>query len=451
MNDYRFLPRKVRMVETRRLRMRRLGSTAWRGYAPTALLICTVFLSLGVGPEPASATGPTAGRVQGFVRTISVKLSHGLTFDRYLRAWLPGGKPAPLVPGVEWASNGAIVACTARQIFEWDIAAATPRPVALPASGGVADGKYAGALRVDGRIAVVRFGQIAAAKRRRTEIQAVRASKTGEWLRFFRCLRRGAASGSVPIVAGGGSGRWLLVGCSPAKWGSEFMAYRVGKAGAPVAVGRASESTNALFAASGGGGFGWVSGGHYVHLALRLRHKWIRRRIHLFGPPLVFGALSTSARRLSVVGFGPPTMIGNRVSVIQISTSRPREERVLKIWGLGFTMQSPACAPVYSENGRWLAVATFHDGGSQILVISAKSLRVGGVVELGKEAPISLEFSPNNRKLAIECWYRMVVVGLPKHFPNLEYRELHEPSLDLNWEKPETIRVVSEHPREAGR
>ncbi len=431
--------------------MRHFGSTARWGHALTGLLICTVFSSLGVDAELASAIGPTAGRVQGFVRTISVKLSHGLTLDRYLRAWVPGRKPMPLMPGAEWTSNRVIVACTARQIFKWDIAAAVPRQVALSAPGGVAGGKYSGVTRVGGRVALVRFGQRAAAKTREIEIQAVRASKTGEWLPFFRCFRRGAASGAVPVVAGGGSGRWLLVGCSPAKWGSEFMAYRVGKAGAPVAVGRASEPTNALFAASGGGGFGWASGGHYVHLALRFRHKWIRRRIHLFGPPLVFGALSTSARRLSVVGFGPPTMIGSRVSVIEISTSRPHEERVLKIWGLGYTMQSPACAPVYSENGRWLAVATFHDAGSQILVISAKSLRVGGVVELKKEAPISLEFSPNNRRLAIECWYRMVVVGLPRHFPNIEYRELHEPSLDVNWEKPETIRVVSEHPRRVGR
>ncbi len=129
MNDFRHLPRKGHRVEIRQRRMRRFGSGTRRGYALTGILICTIFSPLGGGVGLTFAAGPTSGRVQGLVRTISVKLGNGPTVGRCLRDWVPGGKPIPLMLGAEWLSNGVIVACTARQTAKWDAAAAVPLPV----------------------------------------------------------------------------------------------------------------------------------------------------------------------------------------------------------------------------------------------------------------------------------------------------------------------------------
>ncbi len=389
-----------------------------------------------------AGVGPTAGRIQGFIKSIRIQLSDGLSLDDYLKCAWPHGVPEPFDPGAAWESGSHIVACTAKHIVQWTLTQGTGRPVPKRVSGRLSAGRNLGLARVAGAVVVIRSRRADSTRSAGVELEALHPAKLGRQALLFRFPPAQSAHAVASVIVGGGLGDWVVPTSWPAEWGGKITAYRVKGRAQSVVLGIAHEPRISAFAAHDGAGFGWVTGGHWVHLALLRRNRWLHRRIHLFGPPMVYGAMSPSARRVALIGFGPPTMIGNGISVIQAAVRRPRREKILRIWGVGEGRQAPACAPVYSGNGRWLAVATFHNGqtsGAQVLVISTKTFRVCGVVGMSDEAPISLAFSPHSARLAIECWYRLLVVRLPPHSSAGSPREFRDSGLNPAWQQPATI------------
>ncbi|MGC8561169.1 MAG: hypothetical protein ACP5O1_10890 [Phycisphaerae bacterium] len=389
-----------------------------------------------------AGVGPTAGRIQGFVKSIRIHLSKGLSLNDYLKCPSPRGVPQPFFPAAVWESENRIAACTAKHIFQWTLAHGVERPVPKLVSGRPSAGTNLGLARVAGAVVVVRAQRAGSVRSARVEIDALHPAKPGRRALLFRFPLSRFAHTVAPAIVGGGSGDWVLATSWPAEWGGKITAYRMDGRTQSVTLGIAHEPRISAFAAEGGAGFGGITGGHWVHLAVLRRHRWLHRRIHLFGPPMVYGAMAPSARRVALIGFGPPTMIGSGISVIQAAVRRPGSEKVLRIWGVGEGRQAPACAPVYSGNGRWLAVATFHSGrtsGAQVLIISTKTFRVCGAVGLSDEAPISLAFSPHSARLAIECWYRLLVVGLPPQSSAGSSQAFRNLGLNPAWQQPVTI------------